>query len=305
MSAYKHFAVVGAGSIGRVIVEELVKKKDEGRISSIVVLTRSSGWSEDIVSKGVEFIQVDYRSPSSLEAALIGVDVVISTLSLLSAIHQTALATYAKAAGVKLFVPSQFDCDPNLKEIGLPYAVFCTGLLTDKVLAPEVFRRNLKEIKLPYAVFCTGLLTDKVLAPTFATALGLDFSSGEFSIPGSGTAPISWTATEEVAQFIAHVLTTFPREKIEWRTFQIEGERINLKEIVASWEKRFRKTAMVTHRPRAVIKAAVNLDATDFLSSFVLDLDAGYMAVGDPSNREFPKWRPKRVIDVLDDLYED
>ncbi|KAL5521760.1 hypothetical protein ACEPAF_2508 [Sanghuangporus sanghuang] len=293
MSAYKHFAVVGAGSIGRVTVEELVKKKDEGKISSIVVLTRSSGWSEDIVSKGVEFILVDYRSPSSLEAALVGVDVVISTLSLLSAIHQNALATYAKAAGVKLFVPSQFDCDPCGRSKML--------LLKHR----EVLRRNLKEIGLPYAVFCTGLLTDKVLAPTFATALGLDFSSGEFSIPGSGTAPISWTTTEEVAQFIAHVLTTFPREKIEWRTFQIEGERINLKEIVASWEKRFRRTAMVTHRPRAVIKAAVNLDATDFLSSFVLDLDAGYMAVGDPSNREFPKWRPKRVIDVLDDLYED
>ena len=41
MSTYKHFAVAGAGSIGRVIVEELVKKKDEGKIASIVVLTRS------------------------------------------------------------------------------------------------------------------------------------------------------------------------------------------------------------------------------------------------------------------------
>ncbi|KAL5498519.1 hypothetical protein ACEPAH_1872 [Sanghuangporus vaninii] len=296
MSAYKHFAVAGAGSIGRVIVEELVKKKDEGKISSIVVLTRSSGWSEDLVSKGVKFIPVDYRSPSSLEAALIGVDVVISTLSLLSVIHQNALATSAKAAGVKLFVPSQFDCDPSGKSKML--------LLKHR----EVFRRNLKEIGLPYAVFCTGLLTDKVLAPTFAVALGLNFSSGEFSIPGSGTAPISWTTTEEVAQFIAHVLTTFPREKIEWRTFQIEGERVNLNDIVALWEKRFRRTAIITHRPRAIIKTAVNLDATDFLSSFVLDLDAGYMAVGDPkevSNPDFPEWRPKRVIDVLDDLYEE
>ncbi|KAL5476961.1 hypothetical protein ACEPAI_3147 [Sanghuangporus weigelae] len=253
MSAYKQFAVAGAGSIGRVIVEELVKKKDEGKFSRLE------------------------RNPPQPHPPKCSRNVF-------------------QAAGVKLFVPSQFDCDPCGKSEML--------LLKHR----EVFRRNLKEIGLSYAVFCTGLLIDKVFAPTFAAALGLDFSSGEFSIPVSGTAPISWTTTEEVAQFIAHALTIFPREKIEWRTFRIEGEQINLNEIVALWEKRFRRTALVTHRPRAVIKTAVKLDATDFLSSFILDLDAGHMAVGDPeevSDREFPRWRPKRVIDVLDDLYED
>ena len=160
---------------------------------------------------------------------------VISTLSLLSVVHQDALASCAKAAGVKLFVPSQFDCDPcgkskiillkhreafrrKLKEIDLPYAVFCTGLFTDKLLAPYAFRiASLQQILIMYSLFPQS---------TFAAALYLDFQSGEFSIPGSGTSPISWTTTEELAQIIAHVLTTFPQDKIEWNTFRVEGERI-------------------------------------------------------------------------------
>jgi hypothetical protein len=41
MSGYKNFAVAGAGVLGAIIVEELLKAKSEGKVDKIVVLTRS------------------------------------------------------------------------------------------------------------------------------------------------------------------------------------------------------------------------------------------------------------------------
>ena len=55
--------------------------------------------------------------------------------------------------------------------------------------------------------------------------IGFNFVKGEITIPGSGSAPVSWTSTIEIAQFIVHVLINLPREKLEWKIFRIEGER--------------------------------------------------------------------------------
>jgi pyrroline-5-carboxylate reductase len=41
MSNYKHFAVIGAGNMGCFIINELVKAKAAGSVSSVVVITRS------------------------------------------------------------------------------------------------------------------------------------------------------------------------------------------------------------------------------------------------------------------------
>ena len=41
MSSYKSFAVAGVGAVGKFIVGALLEKKNEGVISSVIVLTRS------------------------------------------------------------------------------------------------------------------------------------------------------------------------------------------------------------------------------------------------------------------------
>ena len=97
---------------------------------------------------------VDYSSPESLAQALKGVDVVVSTVAGLALSVQAPLAEAAKAAGVKLFVPAEFGGPSDgrtesvlgiknqfklkLKEIGLPYVVFNTGLFSDFALSPYV-----------------------------------------------------------------------------------------------------------------------------------------------------------------------
>lgn len=48
---------------------------------------------------------IDYDDPSSLEKALVGVDVLVSSVGIGGLAVQPVLAKASKAAGVKLFVP--------------------------------------------------------------------------------------------------------------------------------------------------------------------------------------------------------
>lgn len=41
MSGYKNFAVLGAGNIGKFIIDELLRSKAAGTISSVVIVSRS------------------------------------------------------------------------------------------------------------------------------------------------------------------------------------------------------------------------------------------------------------------------
>ncbi|KAL5521762.1 hypothetical protein ACEPAF_2510 [Sanghuangporus sanghuang] len=237
MSGYWNFAVSGAGSIGKLIVAGLL----DGH--------------KDLLDKGVKAVAVDYTSPPSLESALSDIDVLVSTLRLLGIGHQTALAMSAKAAGVKLFVPSDFRSDPR-------------GQTQNPIFTQKVaIKQKLKELGLPYAIFYIGLFTEKVLVSNFAAALGLNFATGEFSIPGSETADISWTTARDVAQFVVYALTAVPREKIKWR---IEDDRISLDELVSIWEKHSGKAATVSHHPCTAFEAAVQKNPMDFISLFIL-----------------------------------
>lgn len=87
-----------------------------------------------------------------MKAALSGIDVAVSSLP--EGFDERGLADAARAAGVKLIVPSDYASGPaeetkndmifqsrvqmrqKCKEIGLPYAVFWPGLFTDLMFAP-------------------------------------------------------------------------------------------------------------------------------------------------------------------------
>ena len=45
------------------------------------------------------------------------------------------------------------------------------------------------------------------------------------TVPGGGDTPISFTGSVDVARYIVHILTTLPKEKLEWKVFRMEGER--------------------------------------------------------------------------------
>ncbi|KAH8108719.1 hypothetical protein DFH11DRAFT_1631869, partial [Phellopilus nigrolimitatus] len=213
MSGYKNFAVAGAGNLGKFIIEALLDKKASGAVSSVSVLTRSSGSHEGLVAKGAKLSAVDYASPASLAGALAGIDVLVSTIGGPAIAQQAGLARAAKTAGVQLFVPSEF---------GNPTDGATAGVFAVK----DALKGTLAELGLPYAAFYTGPFTDFIFAPGLAEAFGFDLKNGKASIGGSGTVPISFTTRADIGRFVAHSLTALPRAKIEGRIFRIEGDRI-------------------------------------------------------------------------------
>lgn len=116
---------------------------------------------DEFSSKGATIAAVNYDDPSSLRSALHGVDVVISTFGRVALASQQALAEASKAAGVKLFIPSEFgNSTGNPQEGTLAYKI--------------AFRSELKEIGLPYTLIYNGVLMDTGLTPSviFTSSIG-------------------------------------------------------------------------------------------------------------------------------------
>ena len=105
------------------------------------------------VAQGAKFATIDYSNQPTLVAAFQDVEVVISLVSGSpdGIQNQKALADAAKAAGAKVFAPSEFgspsakpegraaskvEIQDHLREIGLPYAVFYTGPWSDLIFTP-------------------------------------------------------------------------------------------------------------------------------------------------------------------------
>jgi len=166
MSGYKNFAIVGAGVTGSFVVRQFLKDKAVGTVNEVVVLTRQVGledltlshiplahqfWqgSKTAIEGDAKVIPVDYSDKESIKRALTGIDVVVSAIAQAALRLQEGIATAAKEAGVKLFVPSEFGTPTEgateghfvekagiqgqLKAAGMPYALFYTGAFADFV----------------------------------------------------------------------------------------------------------------------------------------------------------------------------
>jgi uncharacterized protein YbjT (DUF2867 family) len=174
--SYRNITIAGSGHVGGHIIRELLKFKNTGIVDNVTVLTRSvstrtgllpntyihacrqeSSNLDEYKASGAKVVVVDYGSAESLKSAVAGADVVVSTLTHAPAALQAQhlLAEQAKAAGVKLFVPSEFgnptarenaegafalkqSVHHKLKELDLPYALFFTGPHPDYIFVPYV-----------------------------------------------------------------------------------------------------------------------------------------------------------------------
>ncbi|EIM81417.1 NAD-P-binding protein [Stereum hirsutum FP-91666 SS1] len=289
MSAYSSFAIAGAGLVGTFVANAFLQAKASGTIKDVTILTRSSSKNvkiDGLASKGATIAAVDYDDPSSLSNALHGVDVVISTFGRVALASQQALAEASKAAGVKLFVPSEFgNSTGNPQEGTLAYKV--------------AFREKLKEIDLPYTLIFSGVLMDTGLTPF----MGIDLANGKGIAGGDGNTPISWTSMSDVASFLVHVLTTMPPSELEWRAFHIEGERASLNEIYKAYEARTGNKVEVTYRSIPELQKTMKNNPKDIGSMWQCLWALGVGIVGTPeqvseSIRVWPEWNPKKISDV-------
>ncbi|ETK87408.1 hypothetical protein L917_07981 [Phytophthora nicotianae] len=217
MSTFTKFAIVGAGGVGSGVAEYLLQAK-----ATVTILTRDDTKVElqAFKERGVSLVKVNYDNEASLKAALTGNEVVVCTIHAYHHSIQFAVARAAKAAGLQLFVPTEFgmadEDGPNITK--------------------EKVRTQLKELELPFALFHGGLWAEYI--PFF---LGYNFKEGAMTVVGDGDAKMSIVARSDLCRFIAHVLVTAAKSSLEWSRFSVESDRMSPKEIAAVAEKKLGK----------------------------------------------------------------
>jgi uncharacterized protein YbjT (DUF2867 family) len=183
--------------------------------------------SKTTVEGDARVISVDYSNPESIKSALSGVDVIVSTIAGTALDVQAKIAEAAQAAGVKLFVPSEFggvtegetsglfgdkaSIQDQLKVLGVPWAIFYTGPFADFVFAEYVYHGSFAEYR-----------AKPQINQSF---LNLDVTTGKVSVAGDGNTQISFTSRPDIARYLAHVLTNLPPDQLKNRSFIIEGDR--------------------------------------------------------------------------------
>ncbi|KAH7921969.1 NAD(P)-binding protein [Leucogyrophana mollusca] len=209
---YKSFAIAGAGPhIGLPIVQAFLALN-----VPILVLVRPTSTSTStlpLADPNLKLAHVDYADTPAVSALLRAhsVDVLISAVSLVTGGvgAQTVLADAARDAGVRLFVPSEYGTPTRGDKSG-------AGLPKDQ------FAEYLTSIGIPWLRLYCGLFHE------FVPWLAAVEETGKFLIVGKGETPNSFTSIPEVAQYLAHVLTTAPPSRLANTELRIEGQRATL-----------------------------------------------------------------------------
>ncbi|KAJ7069420.1 hypothetical protein C8F01DRAFT_1112556 [Mycena amicta] len=205
MQGFASFAVFGAGLIGAPIARAL-----HARGAKVIVVIRPDTSRQALaLPEGIPLHELACSDCERIKQLLFenGVQVAISTLSAADVATQNSLAATAQEAGCVLFVPSEF------------------GVVTDGVPDFVSVIDYLKSRSIAYARFYVGFFMETIPAMT-----GLSVNH-KVNVVGCGNMPCSFTASNDVAGFVAHVLTTLPAEKLFNQTFRLQGDRSTLSDL--------------------------------------------------------------------------
>ncbi|KAJ7456774.1 hypothetical protein B0H11DRAFT_1874368 [Mycena galericulata] len=211
MSSYKSFALIGPGALGSTIVAAFAAQN-----LPVVVLARPGSKSTDKLPAGAKLVTVDTSDAAAVAAVFKEhtVDVVLSTVTGHAIGAQKSFIEAAKAANIKLFVPSEY---------GVPTEGLNEGIWSDKNQIAE----QLKSAGIPSLRIYNGLFTE------YIPWLFLNAETKKIHIVGKGESPLSTTALPDVAGFVVHVLATLPSAELENKIFRIEGERTKANDLGA------------------------------------------------------------------------
>jgi len=277
MSGYTKFAVVGAGSIGSYIIQQLLKDKAAGIVREVVVLTRQG--SKTTVQGDAKVIEVDYQNEASIKYALTGVDVVISAVPMTVLDVQLKIAAAAKEVDVKLFVPSE-------------YGGVTEGATEGVAGAKANIQGQLRALGMPYASFYTGPWADYAWKSIYY----LDVPRGKVSVGGDGNKQISFTSRHDVARYMSFVLTHLPPGELKNRSFAIAGDNKSFNEIFKVYEERTGKKLQVTYIPISELDARLAANPKDF-PAYLHKFWATAGPFQRTENHLYPDWNPSPVID--------
>ncbi|KAF7975612.1 hypothetical protein HWV62_9195 [Athelia sp. TMB] len=211
--SYKNIAVIGAGTIGTPIAKALLA---EG--ANVIVVARAESTSAKELPSEINVVSVALTDVSALASVLKAhdIEVVVSTVAHEALPHQHLLADAAKEAEVKLFLPSEFG-----------YSTI--GLTEGELGLKAKFGEYLEEIGLPFTrIFTGGFIT-------FIPWL-LDIASGKARILGKGDKKATFTHPDDIAGFVAYVLTHLAPSELENKYLRIQGESASLLDVAGYYK---------------------------------------------------------------------
>ncbi|KAL4813503.1 hypothetical protein BDW67DRAFT_106098 [Aspergillus spinulosporus] len=186
MTIFQKVALLGKGSLGTVLLDELLNAN-----FTVTVITRSVS-SASSLPPGVALKHVDYTSIESLKTALAGHDIIISTLSPSVISLQKLVIDAAIAVGVKRFIPAEYGAmssDPVGRK--LPFH-------RDAIEVREYLKEAAATSLIEYTVFGVGVFMELL----FTTTLVVDLDHREVKLFDGGIHPFSTSRLKTVARAV-------------------------------------------------------------------------------------------------------
>ncbi len=260
--AEAHMIVV-VGSSGTVGGEVCRRLAAHGRqVRAVVRVTTDAAKGEALRAIGAEVVVADLRDQPSLIAALAGADAVITTVSSMpfsylageNDIQTTDLAGMrhlvdaARAAGVRHLVYTSFS--GNI-DVDMPLG-----------RAKRASEAYLRSSGLGYTILRPSYFQEIWLSP----AVGFDARASTATVYGDGTAPISWIALGDVAEFAVRSLDEpAARNAI----LELGGpEALSPMEVIRTFERASNTKFVVTHVPEAALEAQQAASSDPMAQSF-------------------------------------
>ncbi|KAJ6575850.1 hypothetical protein B0H10DRAFT_2236693 [Mycena sp. CBHHK59/15] len=198
MGRQKVLLLGATGETGGSILEGLLEDSDS--FQNVEALVRPSSAETPQVKKlaerGVKIHIVDIGgSIDDLVKSLTGIDVLISAIDAMGQLAQLNLATAAKEAGVKRFVPCAFTT------VAPP-----GGVMALRDSKEEVYQQ-IRRLYLPYTIIDVGFW-HQLSFPTLASGRVdyASFAKSKVEIHGDGTMPTMLTDLRDIGRFVARII---------------------------------------------------------------------------------------------------
>ncbi|ETO85832.1 Eugenol synthase 1 [Phytophthora nicotianae] len=278
MSKFTKFAIIGAGGVGSCIADDLLKAN-----ATITILTRDDGKAElqPLKERGATLAKVNYDDETSLQGALVGSEVVVCSINSQHLASQFGIARAAKAAGIQLFVPTEFGfCDED-------------GANATK----QEVRQLLNKLDMPSTLFHSGLWSEYL-----PFMLGYNIDEGAISVADEGDAKISIVTRSDFSHFVAHVLTTASKDSLEGAQLSIETGRVSPKEIAAQLEKKLGTTFRIKVLDYEETKKGYDTNVMAYLQTRIADgrcVPGTEEEVKSTIAKFFPEWDPSPWEEII------
>lgn len=236
-SSIQNVAVIGAGgNVGKSTVKALLA---EG--FTVTGLTRES--STAVLPAGVQHIKLDY-SLEQLKEALAGQDAVVSTVSSVVAgstlRNQRTFIDAAIAAGVKVYIPSEFGIDTADAR-----CVDYIPVLVDKVDTVKYLKE--KQDRIAWTAVITGSIFDWGFGiPGFG---GWDLAKRQVTLYDGGDVAYDATNLDQVGRAIAKCLRNPDATKNQY--VYVNSFTVTQKQVLAAAEKATGERFTVSHASAA------------------------------------------------------